>query len=170
MSNKIKKIVKHYVRESLMEIFAEMHLESIVEGVVNKQQVENFQPKQRMAQYESPPRPTPRRTNLHEIMDVGSDHYSDFEDKTKSRAEQLGISNEDFSAIYADTIKSNNPILNAGGEEPPEVPIEALESLGLAKDYSQYLPETKTASGIGEDEFEKLREQREKRLKEIIQQ
>lgn len=132
MSKDIKKIIKPLVKECLLELFAEMKLESIVEGVVNKQQLTNQSTavivENRQQQVQQPIRQKPNKRSLMEAIGVNENTWND---------------------VYADTLKHGNSILkDSGGASTPtapnyddteSVPEAVLENAGLMKDYSRFL-------------------------------
>lgn len=161
MPKDLKNIIKQYVRESLVEIFAEMKLETIVENVLNKKapiakeapQVPSFSVKEVMYGNEQANR-SPNQSILKEQM-------------KRSFMDKVGVSDGEWNKIYAD-IDTNNPIMT--GEQNPvatEVPEDVLAKMGLMKDYSKHINVSSGGSKAVEeedDEWQKRREEFQKRI------
>lgn len=127
--SELKVLIKQLVRESLTEIFAEMRLESIVEGVLKKHQSVVLSEDAE----EEPIRPTRPK--------------EDSSVKKRRLMEALG-GEEMWNNVYGD-IEESNPILSnrsASGAPVPgavdgtEYVKEAdLREAGLFKDYSRFV-------------------------------
>lgn len=111
------------VRESLTEIFAEIHLEKIVEGVISNQRqgstlVESISSEQ-------------KRNNL----------TSGHKPQTSELKKKLGISEQEWQTFYSNigenTIKKEETIDPKANRQ--YVSEKLLESNGLMKDYSHLI-------------------------------
>lgn len=165
----LKKIIKQLVRESLTEIFAEMKLENIVETVVSKKVPMRTAPA---------PAPQPKvapKLSVREALNMSEEtvrqpaSQPDAATRRRVMMEKLGVNNDMWKDIYADTASSDNPILE--GDQSPqdreEVPASILESMGLMRDYSKHIGQDKKTTDEDE-EWRKRREARAKILNESI--
>ena len=132
MSKDIKKIIKPLVRECLLELFLEMKLENIVENVVRQQQKDNNQESSRILVSEAKEIPVIQKNkpNKHSLM------------------EAIGVNENTWNDVYADTLKHGNSILNnkdttttvAPNYDDTELVNESvLKQAGLMKDYSRFV-------------------------------
>lgn len=133
MNNKeLKSVIKEMVRQSLVEIFAEMKLESIVEGVMERSSSKVT--RSRLSEVvsreeEAPARPQPRPPTRQK------------EQIRESLRKKLHISDSEWSNIY-EGIALDNPIVTgqtAGNFNEESVSEEQLEEIGLMKDYSKFI-------------------------------
>lgn len=156
----LKNAIKPLVRECLTEIFAEMQLEKIVENVVTKtlpKQREEVVPEFSMKQTASERLP---------VTKVASSV-----NKRKLIEEKLGVNDEVWKNIYADTATSANPILESNNNSAENVadtelvPESVLESMGLMKDYSKHIGFKEPSQE--DTEWQKKREEREKILSKV---
>jgi len=145
----LKSVIKQLVRESLTEIFAEMNLQTIVEQSVKKNlsNITQNTPTIREQVYEQKPK-----------VSV---------DKRKKMMESMGVTDDVWRSIYADTASSANPIIE-GNDMPnnPEIPASVLEETGLLKDYSKFL--SPSVQNGESDEWKQLREQRQVLLNQSV--
>lgn len=119
----LKTMIREMVKESLLEIFAEMKLETIVEHEVRKQKELNI---------------IPERTNkINKVTQSSQPSRAELKQTLK---EAIGISDDLYSDIYSDTVGSENPLLNGTENEKPELVSEdTLRQCGLMKDYSRFV-------------------------------
>jgi hypothetical protein len=123
----LKQLIKKYVRESLMEIFAEMKLETIVENAVRKE-VSKRPESTRAAvipeAVQRPVRPAPKAPaapSRREIM------------------ERLGIDESTWQTYYADT-EADPIVTGEASDVGVEVSESALDRLGVFdKDWSAFV-------------------------------
>lgn len=154
----LKKIIKQLVRESLTEIFVELKLESIIESVMAKKQVSS----------EQSPRLSVRETLNENVSPIRAQSKINPTEKKKIIKEKLGIKDDMWANIYADTQSSGNPILeDAEAEAPDEVPASILENMGLMRDYSKHIGADKTSQS-DDEEWTKRQAERAKRMSETI--
>lgn len=152
-SKNLKKVIKQLVRESLVEIFAEMKLESIVESVTKKQLAEL-----KINQ------PTVMREVRNSIP----------QENKKNLMDKVGnIESDVWRSMYSDVIDKGNPILNEARDEgatnPEFVPENVMESLGLMKDYSRAAGlEEDSSKSTEENEWSELRKKRTQMLQSLI--
>jgi hypothetical protein len=133
MDNKeLKKLVKPLIRECLTEIFAEMNLEKIVEGVVNRSP-KTMQTKL-MNNVPSPPKQVNNLSNSKPKIN------------DSSLRQALNINESEWQNIYGDII--DNPRLLAehsktdrqiAEENKESVPEDVLDNVGLMRDYSKFI-------------------------------
>jgi hypothetical protein len=133
MNNKeLKAVIKEMVRQSLTEIFAEMKLESIVEGVMQRGSSRSRLTDAVYRDEEAPvqrqqPRPQPSRQK---------------EQIRESLRKKLHISDSEWTGIYGD-IQPDNPIVTGqtggGNFNQESVSEQQLEEIGLMKDYSKFI-------------------------------
>lgn len=131
-SRDLKKIMKPLIRECLTEIFAEMKLESIVEGVVQKS---------------SPLRGSSLGATLNSFTESETvENQRLTEERVAAKVEitgaekkdmlkrRLGIDENEWRAMYQGT----EPISDE--DDGPELVSEsALRQAGLMKDYSKFV-------------------------------
>lgn len=139
----LKIVIKEMVRQSLMEIFAEMHLETIVESVVKKQKpvvVSASAKKQPLREQfvieEEDETPPPRQATSR--VDEAKQKAILREEMKK----KLGVSDEAWKMYYSDIDPTKLPpgASSPGGNENPEsVPEDLLEAAGLMRDYSDFI-------------------------------
>jgi len=138
----LKKVVKEMVRDSITELFAEMHLESIVKKVVSEGSAATRRT------------PKHRRPTLREASQVPFDaplpdappapsapaQASNGLNKEGLR-ERMNIDEDVWRDIYADTAESDNPVLTGeeGGGSVETAPEGELRKAGLMKDYSKFI-------------------------------
>jgi hypothetical protein len=159
----LKRVIKHLVRESLMEILSEQLIETTIRKVLGEQKG-NFV--SRGSALQSSPKPRYSLTEaIGNVDDVlAANRQSQPASKQPSERPQMPskprasrrqellsrITDEDPGLAYAlqDTAMSDNPILNEATYGPGEgydetrqegVPEEALEQLGLMQDYSHFI-------------------------------
>lgn len=127
-SQDLKKLIKPIIRECLTEIFAEIQLEKIVEGVIAEQMKARPRSKsfseEVLVEHKEPVRqePTP-------------------EERKQMMTDRLGISEQEWRTMYSDTAESDNPILSGDDSDKPELVSESvLRQSGLYKDYSKFVP------------------------------
>jgi hypothetical protein len=128
-SAELKKLIKPLIRECLTEIFAEIQLEKIVEGVIAEQMKarprssKSFS-EEVLVEHKEPVRQEPTSEERKEMM-----------------MERLGISEQEWRTMYSDTAESDNPILSGDDSDKPELVSEnVLRQSGLYKDYSKFVP------------------------------
>ncbi len=138
----LKSVIKEMVRQSLMEIFAEMHLETIVEGVVRKQKPVTApmkrQLREQFVQEEEEEVPTPRQAAPAPKVDTAKQKAVMKEELRK----KLGVSDDVWKMYYSDIDPTKLPpgASSPGANENPEsAPEELLEAAGLMRDYSDFL-------------------------------
>jgi hypothetical protein len=128
----LKKLVKPLIRECLTEIFAEMNLEKIVEGVVNRSP-KTMQTKL-MNNVPSPPKQVNNLSNSKPKIN------------DSSLRQALNINESEWQNIYGDII--DNPRLLAehsktdrqiAEENKESVPEDVLDNVGLMRDYSKFI-------------------------------
>jgi len=154
----LKKLLKPYVRECLIEVLAEMKLQTMVENVVSK----------KIPNPISPSRLSVKDTIMTEEDQKPKEKLTP--DKKKIIIERLVGGNDMWKDIYENTAQSNNPILDDtdnSDTKPELVPEHVLESMGLMKDYSKFVDAGKNKTSQ-DQEWTKLREQRQKILNETI--
>lgn len=117
----LKGIIKQLVRESLMEIFVEMKLETIVENVIKKQQPITRQINESVVAKN----PVVQSTQV----DTGKEQLRKF------IREQVAPDNSDMADIYKDILDRGSPILEDDNNAQPELVSEqALKNSGLIRD------------------------------------
>lgn len=124
----LKKVIKPLIRECLTEIFAEIQLEKIVEGVIAEQM-----------------KARSRSKSFSEEVLVESREPVQQEPSPEERKEmmmkRLGISEDEWRDMYQDTARSDNPILTGDDSDKPELVSESvLRQTGLYRDYSKFVP------------------------------
>jgi hypothetical protein len=126
--SELKQVVKHLVRESLIEIFAEMKLETIVESAVKKH-IKTSSPV------------TTNKRSIAEALEVApSSAPVSKEDMRQKMMETMGVDEDTWRNIYEDTAESDNPVLTGDDSDRPELVSEAkLKSSGLMRDYSKFV-------------------------------
>lgn len=133
----IKPLIEGMVREALLKIFAEMKLETLIENAVNKQQRNSQAAATVMSeniQASKVSRPSVPKPNKRSLM------------------EAIGVNENTWNDVYADTLKHGNSVLTApeaspmsstpqagGFDDREDAPVSALEQLGLIKDYSRFV-------------------------------
>lgn len=123
----LKRLIKPLIRECLTEIFAEMQLEKIVENVVAKKNPQ-LNKTVSATQSQSIPRFSIERPKINE----------------SSLRKKLNISKEEWDNVYGnidtkaltEQSKTDRQVIEEGTEGVPE---EALESIGILKDYSKFI-------------------------------
>lgn len=139
----LKSVIKEMVRQSLMEIFAEMHLETIVESVVRKQKpvVVSAPKKQPLREQfvveEEEEETPPARKATPKVDEVKQKALLREEIKKK-----MGVSDQAWNMYYSDIDPTKLPpgASSPGGNENPEsVPEDILEAAGLMRDYSDFI-------------------------------
>lgn len=139
----LKIVIKEMVRQSLMEIFAEMHLETIVESVVKKQKPvvvsasTKKQPLREQFVIEEEDETPPPRQATSKVDEAKQKAILREEMKKK-----LGVSDEAWKMYYSDIDPTKLPpgASSPGGNENPEsVPEDLLEAAGLMRDYSDFI-------------------------------
>jgi hypothetical protein len=126
--SELKKMIKPLIRECLTEIFMEMNLETIVEGIV-KEHLGNKKVNQINEVKISPPPPSSNKPEMTP------------EERKRIIRENLAIDEDEWRNVYADTVKSGNPILESdeGNNSKPEYASEdRLKEAGLYRDYSKF--------------------------------
>ena len=119
----LKSVIKQLVRESLTEIFAEMKLESIVEGVIKKNN--------------SVSRDTGSAPARPITESVQHDDSANMRSKIR---EMVGADDSEWADIYKDTVENGHAILdNDEGSNPEFVSESLLQKHGLMKDYSKFM-------------------------------
>ena len=175
MQNKeLKSVIKQLVRESLVEIFVEMNLQTIVEGVVKSQlsQVKEIKEPKRASDVPVPKLSKSIR-DLYMEQEEDSNPYTSVEAPKRSNILD-SVKDSTLRSVLSDTLNSNNPILNESASEnsskPELVPEHVLESAGLMKDYSRLAGLDKEDSTIPEedDEWEQRRKSRQQILQSTI--
>lgn len=121
----LKKMLKPLVRECLTEIFAEMKLETIVEGVVKKAAPIRGPSLSAALSNE----PQPRVVNEQRKPEITD------EEKREMLQKRLGISDAEWKAVYAGT----EPLDNDDSGKPELVSESVLQQSGLMKDYSKFV-------------------------------
>lgn len=158
-SKELKQVIKQMVQESLIEVFAEMNLQLVVENAIKSQLCESKKQKTNSMSLRSSvveasrPEPVIESTTKNNVM------------------EKIGAIDSDvWRSIYGDTAKSSNPILKETkedkGSNPELVPEALLENRGLMKDYSKLAGLTEDSESViaENDEWNKIREARQKML------
>jgi hypothetical protein len=148
---KLKKIIKQYVRESLLEIFSEEKMKSIVESVISRQV--SFSAPQ--PNFISPPR------QMNE----------DKQALKQSLKKKLGIDDDGmWNNIYGNIDIDENPIINEQAYQDQEEGISnhILESTGILRDYSKFVEGVSSGTGQQEDDLAEKREYRTQRLRDIM--
>ena len=122
------------VRESLTEIFAEIQLESIVEGVINKTKTNPKTHKRSLSEiYNQPEEEEMSKPTLIR------ESKTSIEDRKEKAKRMLGITDDTWNEVYAN-IKPNNPVLTGATETTVELaPESVLKEKGLLRDYSHLL-------------------------------
>jgi len=116
----LKKLLKPYVRECLIEVLAEMKLQTMVENVVSK----------KIPNPISPSRLSVKDTIMTEEDQKPKEKLTP--DKKKIIIERLVGGNDMWKDIYENTAQSNNPILDDtdnSDTKPELVPEHVLESM-----------------------------------------
>jgi len=149
MSNKIEKIVRHYVNKVLFEVAG--NLDELVEQKVKLQVERRLQLGDLLREHTQEP-----RSDLHEVFEGQSVKETtptltpmSTPKKRKLSAADLGISEDTWKSVYADTMQSDNPILTEEhipqpGETPPPdrpelVSESAMEQFGFMRDFSKHV-------------------------------
>jgi hypothetical protein len=153
----LKKILKPLIRECLTELFAEMNIERIVEGVISRQPTRKAAPS---IQEERELLPGPAMRSAKPSLSS--------EDKRKMLIEKMGVVDDVWKDIYADTAANGNPVLEDEGTGKPEyVTEDQLAKLGLMKDYSKHIGMDESTQK-NEGEWKNLRDRQRKILENTI--
>ena len=137
----LKSVIKEMVRQSLMEIFAEMHLETIVESVVKRQKPVSTQKQQTLKEQfvvEEERVTSQRQTKPAPKVDEAKQKAMLREELRK----KMGVSEQSWNMYYSDIDPTKLPpgASSPGGNENPEsVPEDLLEAAGLMRDYSDFI-------------------------------
>jgi len=138
----LKSVIKEMVRQSLMEIFAEMHLETIVESVVKKQKPISTQKQQTLKEQfvveEEERVVSPRQAKPAPKVDEAKQKAMLREELRK----KMGVSEQSWNMYYSDIDPTKLPpgASSSGSNENPEsVPEDLLEAAGLMRDYSDFI-------------------------------
>lgn len=169
----LKRAIKQLVKESLTEIFAEMKLESIVESAVARKipkapvaapvastkQTPAYSMREVLRE-EATPQPRPTKPTISAA------------EKKRLIAEKLGVKDDMWANIYADTQSSGNPILESSDDDAPpvvgEVPEVVLENMGLMRDYSKHIGVKTPSQQTEDDDMQARREARLKMMNEKV--
>lgn len=171
--NKIEKIVEFYVRKYAKKFFNESY--ALLETLVEKKVQERLD---LLSVLQEDRQPTLRSTMLEES------HVSQNQTpKRKITPKDLGITDEVWKNVYADTLSSGNPILteevdNYEGGEPPadrpeHVPEAVLERLGLMQDFSKHMAafdKIDKKKQTSSDDLEAYNKRREMLSKNIVRE
>ena len=119
--NDLKKVIKPLIRECLTEIFMEMNLEHIVEGVMKKTEFapKTSEPKVVTESREVPPR---QPQQLDESP----------EERRQRVMSKFGVSDIDWA-------EGTEPLDDSDEGNPELVSEEILRQTGLYKDYSKFV-------------------------------
>lgn len=182
----VKKVIKAYVREALVEIFAEMNLETIVENAVKKTAVAGVGSSKSAAPSVAQPVAKPplsirevysRHADVEEENPYSpqspartmSSNGKTPEERRKIIMQKIGTMDDVWKDIYADTASRGSPILD--GDAAPadaELVSEAdLAKLGLMKDYSKHIGQD-PAKQEQDAEWKELRERRRQILENTL--
>lgn len=136
----LKSLIKQMVRESLLEVFAEINLSKLVENAVSKK-LSNVSRKNVVEAVEDKSQYSLKK-QLVEQKETTQDSPSLQEQKQKVREElhkKYGISKDEFQMIYGN-IAENNPILtDAKVDDQEKVSESTLLNSGLMRDFSKFL-------------------------------
>lgn len=156
--NKIKTIVRYYVKQVLNE-----ELGKVMKPLVASSLKEALQTV------------APSKRSVKEILEPEVRRQSP-QPQHKRRArtpEDFGITDDVWKDVYRDTLQSGNPILTEDPDEEPTVPVHGevseniLEQMGVMnKDYSAHIGVKKKSESM--DDIQTAREERQKRLDEVI--
>ena len=129
--NEIEKVIKFYVKKHLKEAFANLDeiVENKVQDVLTKRKFllqENVvKSPSKISQKPSIP-PPDKKIVEQKILD------------------RLGVEDGIWKDIFLDTLNSPNLVLSLDNKleaaAPEGVPVEALEQMGILRDYSKFLP------------------------------
>lgn len=138
MSNKIEKIVRHYVKKMLAEVVKDL-------DVLIEQKVQ-IKLEQRLDLLDVLSENKTRPSNLHEVYSAPSRPQPP--PRGKLTARDLGISEDTWKSVYAGVQESGNPILDGAEEDedyyptserPEYVPERVMEQAGFMRDFSRHV-------------------------------
>lgn len=142
MSNKIEKIVRYYVTKALTEVVKD--LDQIIERKVQLKVEQRL----KLVDLLSEDNKSKKQT-LNEVYKKEETQKSNGSTRHKLTAEDLGITEDTWKSVYADTLSSDHPLLNEvddpGGdyypsaEKPEHISEGVMEELGFMKDYSKHV-------------------------------
>jgi len=124
-SKDLKKMLKPLVRECLTELFAEMKLESIVEGVIKKSSLTRGPSLSEALGRESQSQVVQEQRQVELTT----------EEKRDMLQKKLGISDDEWRSMYAGT----EPLDENDSGGPELVSESVLHQAGLMKDYSKFV-------------------------------
>jgi len=151
----LKEIIKHYVRETLIEVLAESKIQTIVESAIKNVQAP--------AELELP------RSSYAEIISPKKPHSSLVSNRKNRVLDELRLPPSAWASVYEDTANSGNSILSSDrhhADASPEVELvseNTMEDMGLMNyDFSKFINNKKTStlptSKEDEDLFKKRAE------------
>lgn len=129
-NQQLKKVIKTLVRECLLEVFAEMKLENIVESVLSKQQTLSEKNTKKLLE-SSDENSTP---SLFSRVNPASKPMN--EDRRAKIKEAMGLDDNTWNNVYGNIATPNEGEIDG---KPQLVTEEQLLASGLIKDYSKYI-------------------------------